>query len=252
MQKNIVIVGYPKSGTTWLSRLVAELVQCNFIGDWGFDTENPSRIILEDDSSEFVVYKSHHSANEIEKASKKMIHKIIYIIRDPRDVVISGVHFFDFTKLKNSFFNKILRNLFSKRWLISSYKMKKKKMIQAVLFGNKSITPWLKVSWKNHYRGYLNKNVLFIKYEDLSQNAEIECNKIASFLDFNVSPSHIEESINNQSIEVRKKEVFDLGNKNLIKLVRKGSSGYWKDEFSNNEILLFKNNLKDANDHYEF
>ena len=38
-KKNIIIVGYPKSGTSWLSRLVAELIQCEFLGDWGYDKD---------------------------------------------------------------------------------------------------------------------------------------------------------------------------------------------------------------------
>jgi hypothetical protein len=32
--KNIIVIGYPKSGCTWATRLVAELVGCPVAGFW--------------------------------------------------------------------------------------------------------------------------------------------------------------------------------------------------------------------------
>jgi hypothetical protein len=118
----------------------------------------------ENNTSEFQVYKSHHIKNEIEKASGKKVHKIIYIIRDPRDVVISGAPFFNFPSSLNSFLKKIRISNFLPSL---SFEKKKKKMIRAVLYGDKKITPWLEVPWAIHYKGYLKKEVLFIKYENL-------------------------------------------------------------------------------------
>ena len=106
-KRNIVIVGYPKSGTNWLSRLIAEVLQCNFLGDWGFDTINASRIERNNNTSEFQIYKSHHIINDIKNASDKEISKIIYIVRDPRDIVISGAHFFSFPSAINSILRKL-------------------------------------------------------------------------------------------------------------------------------------------------
>ena len=39
-KKKVVVVGYPKSGCTWLVRLVAELIQCPVTGFWG-EPDNP-------------------------------------------------------------------------------------------------------------------------------------------------------------------------------------------------------------------
>ena len=76
-KKNIIIVGYPKSGTNWLSRLVADLLQCDFLGDWGFETVNASGIKAKNNVNEFQIYKSHHTFNKLEKASNKKVHKNI-------------------------------------------------------------------------------------------------------------------------------------------------------------------------------
>ena len=112
--KNILIVGYPKSGTNWLSRLVAEVLQCNFNGDWGFDTKNASRLIFENTNSEYQVFKSHHFFSDIKTASKEPIYKIIYIVRDPRDIVISGTYFFNFNVFFKHFTINIYRIFLSK------------------------------------------------------------------------------------------------------------------------------------------
>jgi hypothetical protein len=131
-KKNILIVGYPKSGTTWLSRLVANLVDCPFKGNWGFSNINDGFTEGKNRISNFNCYKSHHLYDNINLVENKSIYKIIYVIRDPRDVVISGMYFFKFSNQFNKFITK---------------KRKKKKMINAILSGDKKVNEWLKNSW---------------------------------------------------------------------------------------------------------
>jgi len=257
IKKNIIIVGYPKSGTTWASRLVAELLQCPLDGDWGYETIKNLYSDGEDRDSEFKCFKSHHTYNEIKKACESNIYKIIYVIRDPRDIVISGVYFFSFSLFYLTslwkinlvgiavIFRKIFNRLISKR-------AKKKQMIHAVLYGKKDISYWLKTSWEEHYKEYLNKDILFVRYENLIDNPDKECIKIMKYLKIKTDLKHIRESINNQSFIKRKHDISNQKNNNLKKLIRIGSYGYWQQEFTKKEIYLFKEKLNNLNPFYEF
>jgi len=224
VKKNIVIVGYPKSGTSWLSKLVAELIECPLKGNWGFKIENDPLEEGHNRKSNYDCYKSHHSYDEIFEVDKKSIEKIIYIIRDPRDIVISGVYFFRFFK-RSTFINKLL-----------PMKFKKKQMIKAVLFGNEKLNRWCKFSWKDHYSNYLNKDILFIKYEDLLQDARMECQRILKYLDLERTDEFLLNAIDKQSFKNAKK----------YSNARKGEKGYWKSQFSNSDKQLFLNKIGES------
>jgi len=253
MKKNIIIVGYPKSGSTWLSRLVAELMECPLQGDWGFENINVPYKEGQNRTSEFQVFKSHHTFQELENVSKLDIHKIIYIIRDPRDAVISGVHYFSFLPRllakRDGNINHILRKTCNK---IVSKKEKKRQMINAVLNGNTTINPWFKNSWRNHYSSYKNKDVLIVKFEDLLKSPEMESQKILKFLDLDKDIEHIKNSVENQSFQKRKQLDKNKKDAHQKKLLRKGTYGSWKKELSESEIAQFKNKLKNTNSLYDF
>ena len=82
----IFVIGYPRSGNTWLARLTADALDSPMVGG-----DNP--IDQADNkhnyTGEFVIYKSHYS----KKSKPDFIteySKILYIVRDFRDVLISG------------------------------------------------------------------------------------------------------------------------------------------------------------------
>lgn len=244
-KKNIIVIGYPKSGTTWLSRLVAELVQCPLQGDWGFDHIQALYKEGEERDSDFKCYKSHHTYQELSNVSKDTIHKIIYIVRDPRDIVISGLHYFNFYSKKKIFLKKLSLSWLTKLFSNVLEKKQKKKMINAVLNGDQSINKWLRLSWRDHLNNYKGKEVLFVKYENLLDHPQETCTAILTYLEVEKNSAHVLNSIENQSFEKRKKEMISTDNPLLKKIIRKGTHGYWKDAFTEKEKMVFNKYIKD-------
>ena len=92
LEKRILVVGYPKSGNTWLTKLVAALVDCPSKGY----LEQDERIEISQEglnrNSNYECWKSHHMLHELQETIS-CNDKIIYIVRDPRDLAISATHY---------------------------------------------------------------------------------------------------------------------------------------------------------------
>lgn len=258
MNKNIIITGYPKSGTTWVSGLVAELIQCPLVGDWGFDNSNCPYVEGLERNSSFRCFKSHQAFNELKDTASLPIHKIIYIVRDPRDIVISGIYYFSFSIpfvarfLKNiglkefeMFLSRIINKLLTKR-------EKKRQLIKSVLKGDKNVNYWFKFAWKEHCLSFKNQNILCLKYEDILAAPEVECEKIMKYLKLSITKEHIEESIKKQSFELKKENALNQKNVLLKKLIRKGRAGSWKKELSKKEKDIFHEKLNSFCSFYKF
>ena len=78
----IYVVGFPKSGNTWLARLISETLDSNLAPNNSIDAADFS----ENRKGKYIIFKQHTDENisDISKSS------VIYIIRDVRDVLVSG------------------------------------------------------------------------------------------------------------------------------------------------------------------
>lgn len=251
--KKIIIVGYPKSGNTWLTRLTADLVECPVEGF----LYNPNNIEIaiegKERVSDYKVYKSHHQFSELTEEDIQNA-KIIYVVRDPRDVSISGRSYFDFGKplfenVKwydwsfNNFFPKLISIIKAKINIV--YLNRNRKMNNAVLYGDNDVQYWCRISWKTHLKPYFeDENILKIKYESLLLDPLTESKRILNFIGIEKEEADVKHCIQNQSFEKKKnqfKEEKQLGKANFM---RKGEKEQWKTLFSRKENLLFVNNLK--------
>jgi hypothetical protein len=256
MKKNkILVVGYPKSGNTWLTRLTAELVGCPVKG---FLYSDHDEIAVEglERKSDFEVFKSHHQWSEIKKEDL-LNSKIIYIVRDPRDVSLSGRNFFglghnlfDFANSKTSNFqskavNKIKSKLNYFYKIIYLNRMRKIRMENAVLNGDDRVHHWCRISWKNHLLPFSeNSGVLILKYESLLDSPFDECQKILKYLNIVKTDNHILTAISNQSFEKKKKKYKKSGEKEKYYFMKTGKIQQWKNSFSKSENMRYVNALK--------
>ena len=194
----IWLASYPKSGNTWVRVFLNSLF---YTENDDFDLNNlfinqfPNRKHFEDvaedidDLNEFskncinaqlkinlsketIFFKTHHALWENGKFRFTDIQTtlgVIYIVRDPRNVI---------TSLKNHFnlkdYNESLKFLLDEKKIIGIKSSKKQQDL-----------PHIISSWKNHFNSWkkMKKNYLLVKYESLINNPEKEFIKITDYLE---------------------------------------------------------------------
>lgn len=245
-KKNIVVCGYPKSGTTWLSRLVAELVECPLQGNWGFPEQQAQDVEGLQRISEYACYKSHHQLAELTGGIHGAPHKIVYILRDPRDVVISAYHHFrSRTPAANEAHGASLRSRVLHSAIAQSMRgaiparFRRRRLVNAVINGCPSVNAWFGVSWRQHYQSFMEAGIRLVQYEQLLERPFDTCRGILSDLEIDREDWRIRAAIENQSFARRKRQFEREGDWEQYRFLRKGSYGYWRVELSAKEKKLF-------------
>ena len=213
------IVSYPKSGNTWVRFLIANLLYR------GRETTfaNIERSIPD-------IYR--HTNRTLMKITRPRIlesheyfdpryKKVIYIIRDPRDISVS--YYYYLKKVReiseggcfSSFVDEFVRG-------------------RVDGFG----------SWGQHVGSWLweirnNTNLLLLKYEDLKAVTEIEAEKIVNFLGIHTERGGIKRSIEASSfkrmrtLEAQEPDFLEKSGKmrtrNDIAFIREGKVGGWQE-----------------------
>ncbi len=246
--KNIIIVGYPKSGCTWVTRLTAELLKCPVEGFW---PNCRKEIGLEGRKrkSNYRCFKAHHQLKDLDLTKREGDSSIIYVIRDPRDIIVSGSKYFDFANKK---YRNILLNIpyglgIYRRTIGKITPSKNKKIdmiIQDILYGKSVVGYWHNVSWRNHYKPYLDAGVLFVKYEDMLERPKIECKRILEYLKVSREEKFIEKSIYNQSFEKKKKDLLKKGKFRKAMFLKSGKKAQWKTVFTDDQKEKLNNELE--------
>ena len=231
--KNIIVAGYPKSGCTWATRLVAELVGCPVAGFWQSDkkeiaSEGADRV------SDFRCFKSHHQLSELGVAPNDPGTRLIYVLRDPRDIAISASNYFQFDrfpKLAELFRRvrrgeKLYRHTLYRLLVRENYRLER--MTEALLHGSAEVHNWVRISWPEHWRPYEQAGVPIIRYEDLLAAPEEQSGRILRHLGIERSPAAIAAAVENQSFERKKETLRQSGETGRAKFLRVGKSGQWQ------------------------
>lgn len=179
---DVWIVEYPKSGVTWLSFLIANVntrmsaatTEVNFFNINDFVPDIHSlRCINEASKTSFPGFrliKSHSDYNPF-------YYKVIYLVRDPRSVMIS--------------YHKFLSGLQQYSGSVSSLIRDKRHGIDA---------------WVKHVSGWINKvsidkRIYFIRYEDLLDNTALSVSNLYQHLGLVVPGEVVKDAVNASSRE---------------------------------------------------
>lgn len=231
-RKQLFVIGYPKSGNTWLARLCADALDAPMVGG-----ENPIDKADEKQiyKGKFLIFKKHCS----EKSKPEYItesSKVFYIVRDFRDILVSGFFFnhrnYDHNKLVLSNANKIDINRIYRLYFNHQIRRTIKRwtsheLVVFLNFINRRKSTF--DSWGEHVNYWIEfPNVCVVKYEDLLADTFTTLKKSFSKIKISCSDGRLLEAIEHQSFKNRKKAFEEKGDQVNAKFMRKGVTGDWK------------------------
>jgi len=210
------LVSYPKSGNTWARFLIANLVRPHE----KIDFSNVNRMIPGPEVTRNRdlmrtprprIIKSHQYFDP-------RYPRVIYLVRDPRDVVVSQYHF------------QRKRKLVADQYPLSEY-------VGRFIAGQTSFYG----SWGEHVASWLatrhgRPGFLLLRYEDMVEDTARELSKVASFLGLSSTPGTILQAVERSSadrmrtLEKSQAQLF-TSTKNTrqdIPFVRAARAGGWR------------------------
>ncbi len=227
----LIVTGFPKSGCTWLTRLAAETVGCPVEGyfqagegHWEIAREGAGR------RSRFRCFKSHEPPSVLREKTSG-VARLLYVCRDPRDVLASSLGFFDPASTRAGRNEQLLQPLprlfgikrfSSARW--------RRLLFRAVVTGSEDGVFAMPLSWSAHADDALECGVPLVRYEDLLDRPEAEMARLMDRLRIEVSSVRIAAAVENQSFERRRKEFLEKGDAERARFLRKGRAGSWRSD----------------------
>ena len=270
LTKLFFIASYMKSGNTWVRSIICSLLNkgnfklkdlnkiqlfsqkdsflnlpnIKYALNGNIDFEficnnwlNAQKIISIESKQKIIFYKTHNVRGVINGnyfTDESVCSGFIYLIRDPRDIVISYAKHMNITIDKS---------------------------IEILLYKNNYVTEVLNVNeavctWENHINSWINFKVvprLIMKYEDMIQNNKKCVKQIADFLKIIlkdtklINSQDIKNTIESTSFDKLKKLESNEGfvEATSQKFFRSGKSEQWKNVLNSQQRELIEVNLKE-------
>jgi hypothetical protein len=225
---DVFLVSYPRSGNTWTRFLIGNLVHRDEpVTFTNVESRIPEIYLFPDRVLRRLprprILKSHECFDPRYK-------KIIYIVRDPRDVAISYYHY-----------------ALKKRWIAPNYSVEQ--FIPRFIAAEFDVRNMWAASWSDHVRSWVSMRngsdgFLLLRYEDMIENPEHELSRVASFLNFEATPERLARAVQLSSADqMRRLEKKGADQWQLTKntrkdkpFVRTASSGDWRTSLNSDAV----------------
>lgn len=221
-KQTIYVVGYPKSGTTYLTRLLGDILNSPTGGCMPELDHTEIATEGQDRPGDYIIRKGHFTLIEDDSPltvpyphklnwQRLTNEKIVFIVRDPRDICISGAY--HWRQDINTFLDRMIKGDIAKcgRW-------------------DEYVSTWL--------------NYGIIKYEAIIKYPDNILYDILKNIDALYCYDRIEQSLERQSFQSRKSQIhlshFDRTPQSIKVIeqelrrnnMRKGISGDWRNHFT--------------------
>ena len=222
------LIAYSKSGNTWARFLLANLLypttQVTFL--------NIPKLIPHFDvlPSRFFKEMKRPRVINCHEPFRPHYKRVIYIVRDPRDVVVSLFHF------------QRKRRLIEDNYPLERFVTR--------FVAGEALRPARLGCWGENVQSWLlmrqeAPGFLLIRYEDLLRNAELQLARAASFLGINATAERIAQAVERSSAsQMRNLEKLQgdkwhqsANTRKDIPFVRNARSGGWKSALSPDSIV---------------
>ena len=233
------LVSFPKTGRTWLYYMLKQMVKQS-----NHPLKNNKNFIFnEHDNSEIIIENgTRNNPLDVFKFTSRYRYrrgKVLFLVRDPRDVVVS--HFHQITKrAKNPFVFHSISDF-----------------VKDNILGFKRIIQYYNL-W--FFQKDIPKDFLLIKYEDLLNQGVDTLSEINKFFNIDITKDKIEKIYSESTAgKMRKKEkenklegFTDFGKDRDKLKVRNAKSGGFINELSEDDILFCNKEMKLLNSYYNY
>lgn len=220
-RRDVMLAAYPKSGSTWLRFLIAQLATGD---DLGFAEMKALIPITGDQPGAPAVLPQGGRLVKTHEAYHRVYHRAVYLVRDVRDVALS----YYYHALRQGTYEGSL-DAFLPRFL------------EGKLDGYRA--------WDVHVASWLDSplqergDLAVVRYEDLKADPAATLKRAADFLGLPAAPSALETAVQRSALDVlkAKEQATDVlkVQRTDIPVVRKGGSGGWRAVFTDAQQAAF-------------
>ena len=213
---DVFVVSYPKSGNTWVRFLLANALypdaEVDFHTIHELIPEVGQEELRRDALPSHRLLKSH-------APYRAVYPRVIYILRDGRDVYTSYYHYKQLDLDTETTFEDFLSG---RHW---------------------------PTRWAEHVRGWMRAaavrdNILVVRFEDLKEDSVRELRRMVSFLDRGAIPeSQLQDAAEAYIYQNMRRLEKERGRKyeKVERFMRKGKAGNWEEMFTKSARKIFKN-----------